>query len=470
MNAPQAFESKEDIGHYVGGSVVNPKDGRFSDVYNPAKGAVARRVALASRKEVDSAVAVAQKAFESWSQTSPLRRARILFKYLELLNANRDELAAIITAEHGKVFTDAQGEVTRGIEILEFATGIPELLTGDYTEQVSTDIDNWVMRQPLGVVAGITPFNFPVMVPMWMFPMAIACGNTFILKPSPTDPSASLFMAKLLKDAGLPDGVFNVVQGDKEAVDALEKELSNKEGEGVFQLLRPRPSDQEENWYSWNVENWGTKWETSVYSWEKLNDNSIRMNFDTAWSPPIAFYDFLAQNTEWYVTATYCEEGMGFVGRNIGGDDEYYQYSDAEDLDEIPEELVEEYNLRAQFEDEEELDLTEALEELKAEFESLQSDDSDEKNAFADENGRQWLKDLLHERVVGVTFTKKDGTERVMQATLSENFIPEATNTENSATTRKKSDEALAVWDVEAEGWRSFRWDSIKSVNFSLGE
>ena len=221
MNAPQAFESKEDIGHFVGGNVVNLKDGRFADVYNPTKGTVARRVALASRKEVDEVVANAQTAFVSWSQTSPLRRARIMFKYLELLNAHRDELAAIITAEHGKVFTDAQGEVTRGIEIVEFATGIPELLKGDYTEQVSTGIDNWVMRQPLGVVAGITPFNFPVMVPMWMFPVAIACGNTFILKPSPTDPSASLFMAKLLKEAGLPDGVFNVVQGDKEAVDAL---------------------------------------------------------------------------------------------------------------------------------------------------------------------------------------------------------------------------------------------------------
>jgi len=221
MNAPQAFASKDDTGHYVGGKLVNPKDGRFSDVYNPAHGSVARRVALASRKEVDAAVAVAQEAFVSWSQTSPLRRARIMFKFLELMNANRDELAAIITAEHGKVFTDAQGEVTRGIEILEFATGIPELLKGDYTEQVSTDIDNWVMRQPLGVVAGITPFNFPVMVPMWMYPVAIACGNTFILKPSPTDPSAALLMAKLLKDAGLPDGVFNVIQGDKEAVDAL---------------------------------------------------------------------------------------------------------------------------------------------------------------------------------------------------------------------------------------------------------
>ena len=221
MNTPQAFEIKEDIGHFVGGKIIQPKAGRYADVYNPATGAIARQVALANRVEIDAAVEVAQAAFPAWSDTSPLRRARILFKYLELLNRHSDELAAIITAEHGKVFTDAQGEVTRGIEIVEFATGIPELLKGDYTEQVSTGIDNWVMRQPLGVVAGITPFNFPVMVPMWMFPMAIACGNTFILKPSPTDPSASLFMARLLKEAGLPDGVFNVVQGDKEAVDAL---------------------------------------------------------------------------------------------------------------------------------------------------------------------------------------------------------------------------------------------------------
>ena len=198
-----------------------PQGTRFADVHNPAKGSIARRVALASKADVGKAVAAAQAAFPAWGNTSPLRRARILFKYLDLLNRHRDELAAIITAEHGKVFTDAQGEVTRGIEILEFATAIPELLKGDYTEQVSTDIDNWVMRQPLGVVAGITPFNFPVMVPMWMFPVAIACGNTFILKPSPTDPSASLLLARLLKEAGLPDGVFNVVQGDKEAVDAL---------------------------------------------------------------------------------------------------------------------------------------------------------------------------------------------------------------------------------------------------------
>jgi malonate-semialdehyde dehydrogenase (acetylating)/methylmalonate-semialdehyde dehydrogenase len=166
-------------------------------------------------------VAAALAAFPAWADTPPIRRARVLFKFLELMNQRRDDLARIITAEHGKVFTDAQGEVTRGIEILEFSCGIPQLLKGDFTDQVSTGIDNWTMRQPLGVVAGITPFNFPVMVPMWMFPVALACGNTFVLKPSPIDPSASLFMADLLKEAGLPDGVFNVVHGDKEAVDAL---------------------------------------------------------------------------------------------------------------------------------------------------------------------------------------------------------------------------------------------------------
>ena len=209
------------IGHYVQGQTLNGTSGRAQDVFNPATGAVTGRVALASTAEVGTAVAAAQAAFPAWADTSPLRRARIMFKFLELLNQHRDDLARMITAEHGKVFTDAQGEVTRGIEIVEFATGIPQLLKGDYTEQVSTGIDNWTMRQPLGVVAGITPFNFPVMVPMWMFPVAIACGNTFVLKPSPIDPSPSLFMADLLKQAGLPDGVFNVVQGDKEAVDAL---------------------------------------------------------------------------------------------------------------------------------------------------------------------------------------------------------------------------------------------------------
>jgi malonate-semialdehyde dehydrogenase (acetylating)/methylmalonate-semialdehyde dehydrogenase len=209
------------IAHYVQGAAFNGTSPRTQPVTNPATGAVTGQVHLASRDDVNHAVAVAQAAFPAWADLPPLRRARIMFKFLELLNKHRDDLARMITAEHGKVFTDAQGEVTRGIEIVEFATGIPQLLKGDYTEQVSTGIDNWVMRQPLGVVAGITPFNFPVMVPMWMFPVAIACGNTFVLKPSPIDPSPSLFIADLLKQAGLPDGVFNVVQGDKEAVDAL---------------------------------------------------------------------------------------------------------------------------------------------------------------------------------------------------------------------------------------------------------
>ena len=209
------------IDHFIGGRLVTGDSGRAQSVFNPATGAVTGKVALASHDEVNAAVAAASAAFASWADTPPIRRARVMFKFLELLNQNRDALAHAITAEHGKVFTDAQGEVSRGIDIVEFACGIPQLLKGDFTDQVSTGIDNWTLRQPLGVVAGITPFNFPVMVPMWMFPVAIAAGNTFILKPSPIDPSASLMMADLLKKAGLPDGVFNVVQGDKVAVDAL---------------------------------------------------------------------------------------------------------------------------------------------------------------------------------------------------------------------------------------------------------
>ena len=209
------------IDHYIQGRVVANTSGRTQDVFNPATGTLTGRTGLADVSQVNDAVAAAAAAFPKWADTPPIRRARVMFKFLELLNAHRDELAHLITAEHGKVFTDAQGEVTRGIDIVEFACGIPQLLKGDYTEQVSTGIDNWTMRQPLGVVAGITPFNFPVMVPMWMFPVAIAAGNTFVLKPSPTDPSASLRVAELLKEAGLPDGVFNVVQGDKVAVDAL---------------------------------------------------------------------------------------------------------------------------------------------------------------------------------------------------------------------------------------------------------
>lgn len=209
------------ITHYVEGTSFAGSSARHQDVTNPATGRVTGKVALANRADVDAAVSAAQAAFPKWADTPPIRRARVMFKFLELLNQNKDALAHAITAEHGKVFTDAQGEVARGIDIVEFACGIPQLLKGDFTDQVSTGIDNWTLRQPLGVVAGITPFNFPVMVPAWMFPVAIAAGNTFVLKPSPIDPTPSLLIADLLKQAGLPDGVFNVVQGDKEAVDAL---------------------------------------------------------------------------------------------------------------------------------------------------------------------------------------------------------------------------------------------------------
>ncbi|MDR6536009.1 CoA-acylating methylmalonate-semialdehyde dehydrogenase [Variovorax soli] len=209
------------ITHFIGGQRAGGASARAQDVFNPATGAVTGRVSLAARADVEGAVAAARAAFPAWADTPPIRRARVMFKFLQLLNEHKDELAHLITAEHGKVFTDAQGEVSRGIDIVEFACGIPQLLKGDYTDQVSTGIDNWTLRQPLGVVAGITPFNFPVMVPMWMFPVAIAAGNAFILKPSPIDPSPSLRIAELLKEAGLPDGVFNVVQGDKQAVDAL---------------------------------------------------------------------------------------------------------------------------------------------------------------------------------------------------------------------------------------------------------
>ncbi|MGF1625467.1 MAG: CoA-acylating methylmalonate-semialdehyde dehydrogenase [Alphaproteobacteria bacterium] len=208
------------VQHYIGGKLV-ASSGRTGDVYNPATGEVQAQVMLGGGGEVDAAVAAASAAFPEWGNTTPLRRARVMFKFKELLERHADEIGALITAEHGKVLSDAAGEVTRGMEVVEFACGIPHLLKGGFTENVGTGIDSWSVRQPLGVVAGITPFNFPAMVPMWMFPMAIACGNTFILKPSERDPSPSLLLAELLKEAGLPDGVFNVVQGDKAAVDAI---------------------------------------------------------------------------------------------------------------------------------------------------------------------------------------------------------------------------------------------------------
>ena len=223
MGAPQAFTSDADVGHWINGAAQRGSGQRSQTVWNPTTGKPARQVLLASEADVNAAVAAAAAAQPAWGDLPPLRRARVMNSFLALLNQHRDTLAAMITAEHGKVFTDAQGEVTRGIDIVEFACGIPQLLKGDYTDQVSTGIDNWTLRQPLGVVAGITPFNFPCMVPMWMYPVALACGNAFILKPSERDPSPSLFMAELLRQAGLPDGVFNVVQGDKVAVDALLK-------------------------------------------------------------------------------------------------------------------------------------------------------------------------------------------------------------------------------------------------------
>jgi len=221
MGAPEAFTQTTDVGHFIGGRAVPGASGRQQAVFNPATGAVARQVALASTDEVAAAVANAAAAQPAWGELPPIRRARVLNNFLALLNQHKDTLAAMISAEHGKVFTDAQGEVARGIDIVEFACGAPQLLKTDFTDQVSTGIDNHILRQPLGVVAGITPFNFPCMVPLWMFPLALATGNAFILKPSERDPSCSLFMAELLKQAGLPDGVFNVVQGDKVAVDAL---------------------------------------------------------------------------------------------------------------------------------------------------------------------------------------------------------------------------------------------------------
>ncbi len=207
--------------HFIGGALVDGTSGRSGDVFNPATGRVSAKVPLATAAEVDRAVAVARAAFPAWSNATPLRRARVMFNFKQLLEANAATLASLITAEHGKVHSDALGEVTRGLEVVEFACGGPHLLKGEVAENVGTRVDSHSLRQPLGVVAGITPFNFPAMVPMWMFPVAIACGNCFILKPSERAPSAALFLADLLKQAGLPDGVFNVVHGDKIAVDAL---------------------------------------------------------------------------------------------------------------------------------------------------------------------------------------------------------------------------------------------------------
>jgi malonate-semialdehyde dehydrogenase (acetylating) / methylmalonate-semialdehyde dehydrogenase len=209
------------IQNWINNTLVASKSGKLGDVFNPASGERTKQVVLSSTAEVNAAIDAAEKAYPAWSETPPLVRARVMFRFRDLVERYSDDLAKIVTAEHGKVFSDAKGEVQRGLEVAEFACGIPHLLRGDMTENVGRNIDSWSVRQSLGVVAGITPFNFPVMVPMWMFPVALACGNTFVLKPSERDPSASIRMAELLKEAGLPDGVFNVVHGDKEAVDAL---------------------------------------------------------------------------------------------------------------------------------------------------------------------------------------------------------------------------------------------------------
>ncbi|MBC3883587.1 CoA-acylating methylmalonate-semialdehyde dehydrogenase [Undibacterium griseum] len=209
------------IQHYVNGQVMNSASGRQQDVFNPATGEVVAQVALADQDAVNAAVAAAKAAAPAWAETAPLKRARVMFKFKELLDTHHREIAALITREHGKVLSDAMGEVTRGIEVVEFACGMPQLLKSQFSDNIGGGIDNYNLRQPLGVTAGITPFNFPFMVPMWMAPLAIATGNTFILKPSERDPSCSLFIAELFKKAGLPDGVFNVLQGDKAAVDGL---------------------------------------------------------------------------------------------------------------------------------------------------------------------------------------------------------------------------------------------------------
>jgi malonate-semialdehyde dehydrogenase (acetylating)/methylmalonate-semialdehyde dehydrogenase len=211
----------EQLGHYIGGTRVAGRSGRTLPVFNPALGVATTEVALASAEETRAAIAAARAALPDWSATPPLQRARVLFRFRELVERHTDELAAILTREHGKVLADARGEVTRGLEIVEFACGIPQLLKGEYSDAVGRGIDSWSLCQPVGVCAGITPFNFPAMVPMWMFPIAIACGNTFVLKPSEKDPGCPLRLAELVTDAGAPAGVLNVVNGDREAVDTL---------------------------------------------------------------------------------------------------------------------------------------------------------------------------------------------------------------------------------------------------------
>ena len=218
------------IQHFVNGKSYKGNSNRKGKVFNPATGEQESEVILGSKEDLNNSVNIAKKAFESWSVKPPLQRARVMFKFKELIEKNSEEIAKLIVSEHGKVYEDAKGSLTRGLEVVEFACGIPQMLKGEFTENVGSEVDSWSIRQPLGVCAGITPFNFPAMVPMWMFPMAIACGNSFILKPSEKDPSCSFKLAELLSEAGLPDGVLNVVNGDKEVVDAI---LENKDIQAV---------------------------------------------------------------------------------------------------------------------------------------------------------------------------------------------------------------------------------------------
>ncbi len=225
------------LGNYINGQTVASQSGRTAPVYNPATGEQSLNVALSSAAETTDAVRIADEAFPAWAKMTPLKRSRILFKFKALVEEHTDELARIISSEHGKVFSDAKGEVTRGLEVVEFACGIPHLQKGEHSMNVGTGVDSYSMMQPLGVCAGISPFNFPAMVPMWMFPIALACGNTFVMKPSEKDPSTPMRLAELLKEAGLPDGVFNVVNGDKESVDVL---LTDERVQAVSFVALPR--------------------------------------------------------------------------------------------------------------------------------------------------------------------------------------------------------------------------------------
>src|ERR1700741_3553247 len=210
-----------EIGHFVGGKIVNGTSGRFGDVFNPNTGEVAAKVALASKTEMEKAIANAEAAFPGWAATNPQRRARVMFKFLELIQGEYDDLARLLSSEHGKTFADSKGDIQRRLEVVEFASRIPPLMKGEFTDNAGPGIDLYPPRQPLGVVAGITPFNFPAMIPLWKCAPAIACGNAFILKPSERDPGVPMMLAELFMEAGLPAGILNVVNGDKEAVDAI---------------------------------------------------------------------------------------------------------------------------------------------------------------------------------------------------------------------------------------------------------